>query len=172
MKIFLIGFMGAGKSTFGKKLAAAMGYGFFDLDQEFEKRSGGSAADFISSNGESAFREMESVCLKSAHWAENSVIATGGGTPCFFDNLEWMKKNGLTIYLNVPEGVLMQRLSASPGQRPILGNREGEELKQHISRLLAGRKSYYEQADLTINREDLSVDKAKQMIGKWVTKRD
>ena len=132
MKIFLLGFMGAGKSTFGKRLANALQYDFIDLDTEIAHQAGMSASAFISLKGENAFRELESTCLKSLKSPGNAVVATGGGTPCFFDNMDWMNKEGITIYINVPEGVLHQRLSMDAGARPLLENKQGEELKLHI----------------------------------------
>lgn len=99
MRIFLIGFMGCGKSTLGKKLATKLGYDFIDLDYQLEKQMGTSIGNYFAANGEEAFRKLESKTLKEFDYPINGVIATGGGTPCYFDNMDWMNSNGITIYM-------------------------------------------------------------------------
>lgn len=97
-RIFLIGFMGCGKTTLGRKLATRLGYTFYDLDHLLEEQAGMSVAEYFSSFGETAFRLAESEILKNTSYGENAVISTGGGLPCFFDNMDWMKAHGITLY--------------------------------------------------------------------------
>src|SRR5690349_8405249 len=106
MKIFLIGFMGCGKSTMGKKLAVKLGYDFIDLDHQIEKNLGTTITAYFAENGEEAFRKLESETLKNFDYPSNSIIATGGGAPCFFDNMDWMNANGLSIYIEMPAAAL------------------------------------------------------------------
>ena len=110
MKIFLLGFMGSGKSYVGKQLAERIGLDFIDLDHWIEEQEGESIAHIFKTKGEIAFREKERDALHEMAAKENLLIACGGGTPCFFDNMEWMKKRGVVVFLQVDEGVLFSRL--------------------------------------------------------------
>ncbi|MCX2485460.1 shikimate kinase [Pedobacter sp. MR2016-24] len=151
MKIFLIGFMGCGKSTLGKKLATKMGYHLIDLDQRIEEVTGDTVAAYFSANGEDAFRKLESETLKSSAYPENCIIATGGGTPCYFDNMEWMNNNGTTVYIDMPAAALAKRLEAGIAKRPLLQGLSGDELTAFISDKLQSRLSFYEQSKLIMN---------------------
>jgi shikimate kinase len=150
--IFLIGFMGSGKSTFGKKLANKLGTGFIDLDEvvvSANKVSG--IKELIEVKGMEAFREAESVALKSIS-AENGVVSTGGGTPCYFDNLEWMKARGVVVFLKVDEGIIFSRLKTTNlDERPLLKSLNDEELKNFIHQKLHERLPYYNQADFVFD---------------------
>ena len=100
MKIFLIGFMGAGKTTVGKKLAKKMNYTFTDTDQIIEKTYKTSISTLFENKGENKFREIERRTLLSIN-GENQIVSTGGGTPCYLNNMKWIKKNGISIYLKL-----------------------------------------------------------------------
>jgi len=154
MKIFLIGFMGCGKSTLGKKLALKLGYTFVDIDKEIERMVNMSISEYFQKNGEEAFRELESSALKTINLPENSVIATGGGAPCFFDNLQWMNANGTTIYLSLSPKALAKRLENGIEQRPVLQNLKGEQLEQFIAERLELREKFYKQAELIVKGID------------------
>ena len=93
--------MGSGKTTLGRKLAARLGYMFMDLDHVFEAQEEMTIGEYFAKHGENAFRELESEVLKSYKYPENDVIATGGGLPCFFDNMDWMNAHGRTIYIKL-----------------------------------------------------------------------
>ncbi|MBE7179186.1 MAG: shikimate kinase, partial [Mucilaginibacter polytrichastri] len=110
MKVFLIGFMGSGKTTAGKKLAAHLNRPFIDLDHVFERRYGSTIEAYFALYGEDAFRRAESELLKTTAYPDDAIISTGGGAPCFFDNIEWMNSQGLTIYIELPVKVLADRL--------------------------------------------------------------
>ena len=148
MKIFLLGFMGSGKSHVGKQLAERIGVDFIDLDHWIEEQEGESIAHIFKTKGEIAFRERERDALHEMAAKENMVIACGGGTPCFFDNMEWMNQQGITIYLETPVEILAQRLIPQQAQRPLLQNLNEPELQHFITLKLAERKPFYEQAQV------------------------
>jgi shikimate kinase len=153
MKYFLVGFMGCGKTTWSRKLAAKLGYEFIDLDHVLEEHV-----------GESAFRQMESDLLKHTEYPENVVISTGGGLPCFFDNMDWMNANGVTLYVKLSPKTLADRLESSKTIRPVLQGRKGDELVEFITGKLAERESFYLQAVHHVDGIDLSVEKLEDMI--------
>lgn len=164
MKIFLIGFMGSGKSTLGKKLALKLGYHFVDIDKVIEAEIKISIAEYFQKNGENAFRQLENSMMKSIDLPENVVVATGGGAPCFFDNLAWMNQNGVTLYLSLSPKALVKRLENGIGQRPVLQNLSGQELEEFISVRLKEREEYYQQAKLTIKGPDQTAEKVIEIL--------
>ena len=164
MKIFLIGFMGCGKSTLGKKLASRMGYEFIDLDHQIEREIGSTIASYFSAHGEAVFRSQESKTLKEFDYPENCVVATGGGTPCFFDNMKWINSNGLSIYIELPPVVLAQRLESGKDKRPLLKDLNGEALVAFIADKLAERSDYYQQCQFTISGISLTADALKSLL--------
>ncbi len=110
MPLFLIGYMGSGKSTLGRGIAAALGWSFIDTDKEIERREGLSVSEIFATLGEKAFRKMEHDLIASISPDEQAVVSTGGGAPCHFDNMERMNATGVTVYLKIPAGALVQRL--------------------------------------------------------------
>jgi len=159
MKIFIIGFMGCGKTTWGRKLAAHLGYDFIDLDHALEEKAGMSIAEYFSGFGEDAFRALESSTLKEYAYPENTVISTGGGLPCFFDNMQWMNANGQTLYIQLSPKTLAERLENARVPRPVLQGKKGDELVAFITEKLNERESYYEQATHIIDGINLSVER-------------
>jgi shikimate kinase len=148
MTIFLVGFMGAGKTTIGKKLAAKLGCEFVDLDAMIEKVEGMYIRDIINEKGEHYFREVESRTLQQLDLIEK-VISTGGGTPYYFDNMDWMKINGIAVYVELDEGVLYSRLRTTDLQnRPLLKDLDETGLKKFIHDKLEERGPYYYQAQI------------------------
>jgi len=166
--IYLTGFMGAGKTTAGKKLAAALGYNFVDLDALIEKETGHTISQLFE-KGIDKFREMESVILKKTGGYSNSVVATGGGTPCYYDNLIWMNKNGITIYLKLSAGSLFHRLAASKQKRPLLQGKSDVELMEFIMETLTDRENFYSRSKYVIKGEDLDVKVLLELIQKGET---
>lgn len=162
--IFLIGYMGSGKTTLGKKLAARLGYQFIDLDHAFEEQQGMSIAQFFSNHGEDIFRQKESALLKETHYPEKTIISTGGGLPCFFDNMAWMNANGYTVYIKLNAKVLASRLESGKEERPLLRDKQGDALIAFIDEKLTEREPYYGQAKLVVNDMNLSAEKLEQMI--------
>jgi shikimate kinase len=157
-RVFLIGYMGSGKTTVGKLLAEKLGYSFIDMDAHIEEKYFKSVSEIFAKLGEQEFRKLEKNCLCEIAEFENVVISTGGGTPCFFNNMEYMNAHGLTIYLKLSAKELANRLEHSrEGKRPLLADRKGEELIQFISEGLAWREPFYIQAGLSVNSEDENV---------------
>ena len=155
MKIYLIGFMGCGKSTVGKKLAAQYGYVFLDTDSLFEKKYQCSISDFLASHTQEEFRKREQdILLKTQSW-KNAVVATGGGTPCYEYNIEWMLSQGIVVYIEMPASALYIRLINSRKERPLLSNKEN--LQQEIETLLSQREPIYKKAHISISGIDIDV---------------
>ena len=152
-RIFLIGFMGAGKTTIGKALSAKMKCSFVDLDFFIERRYHKTIRQIFDEKGESAFREIEQKILREVAEFENVVISTGGGTPCFYQNMLFMNKNGLTVFLDVSTPELTKRISSNIGVRPMLKNYADNELTLFIEETVSRRRPYYEQAQLIFHTE-------------------
>ncbi|WP_221932403.1 shikimate kinase [Carboxylicivirga sp. M1479] len=157
-RIFLIGFMGSGKSTLGKRLKSELGWDFLDLDDYFEDRFNTSIKQYFAEFGEEAFRKAEQQMLAEVSHKEKVVIATGGGAPCYFDNMQVMNKSGLSIYIKLSINTLANRLSSAKQVRPLIIGKSGEELKEFISTKLAERESYYNQAQIIADGDVLGVD--------------
>jgi len=162
--IFLIGFMGSGKTTLGRKLASRMGYAFMDLDDILEAREGMTIAEYFSAFGEDAFRKSESDVLKHTQYPENAVVSTGGGLPCFFDNLQWMNAHGKTIYIKLAPKILADRLKNERVERPVLNGKQGGELVAFIEQKLAEREKFYNQAAIITDGLSLTADKVVQIL--------
>jgi shikimate kinase len=150
MRIYLVGFMGCGKSTTGRKLAKLTGLDFIDLDKYIEERSFKTIPLIFSEEGEKGFREKERRSLGEVSQFENVVIGTGGGTPCFFDNMEMMNRSGYTVYLAPEIETLADRILRSKTERPLVSGKTKEELIGYISDTLKVRAPFYEQAQLVI----------------------
>jgi shikimate kinase len=148
--VYIIGFMGSGKTTAGKKLAAVLGWSFIDLDKKIEEYSGKTIPDLFSQYGEEWFRNVEAEVLRSLKDKTNTVISTGGGTPCCDDNLDYMLKTGLTLYLKLTPGQLKSRLTDSKGIRPLIKGMNAEELLEFIENKLAIREKWYNRAEITV----------------------
>jgi len=144
--IFLIGFMGCGKTSLGRKLAAKLHYRFIDLDHIFEAQVGMTIAGYFSKFGEDAFRKLESEVLKQTKYPENAVVATGGGLPCFFDNMDWMNAHGKTVYIKLSPKTLANRLENERDKRPVLREHHGDDLVEFIAGKLTERDKFYTQA--------------------------
>ena len=158
MKIFLLGLPGSGKTTLGKELSELRRVDFVDLDLEIEKQAAKKIKEIFSDQGEDRFRELESAELKK--WCTSQggfVMATGGGTPCFFDNMEWIRKSGTSIFLDVPVRVLAERMKRTAlAERPLLGRVREEEVLDQIQRLRSERIHFYQRATITISGEGLT----------------
>lgn len=151
-RIFLIGYMGSGKTTVGRLLASKLGYGFIDMDLHIEEKQFKSVSQLFAEKGEDEFRLLEQQSLHEVAEFENVVISTGGGVPCFFDNMDYMNSHGLTVYLKLSPSQLAERLEASrAGKRPLLAGRKGDELLQFIVAGLAVREPFYKQATLSVS---------------------
>ena len=154
-RIFLIGYMGAGKTTLGKAFARAMGLTFVDLDWYIEERFHKTVSQLFAERGEEDFRELEKRMLHEVAEFENVVISTGGGTPCFFDNMEYMNSMGDPVFLDVDVNVLFRRLKVAKQQRPLLVQKNDEELMEFIVGALQKRMPFYTKAKHVFNAEKL-----------------
>ena len=155
VRIFLTGYMGAGKTTLGKAFARKMNVPFVDLDWYIEERFHKTVGELFTERGETGFRELERNMLHEVAEFENVVISTGGGAPCFFDNMEFMNRVGKTVFLDVHPDVLFRRLRIAKQQRPILQGKEDDELKAFIIRALEQRAPFYTQAQYIFNADEL-----------------
>ncbi len=154
-RVFVVGFMGCGKSTIGKLLAADLGFTFIDLDHEIELSQHTSISDLFTRYGEQKFREFEQKSLHTMRDKTKVVIACGGGTPCFFDNMPWMNEHGTTVFLNTSPEDLLLRLQSEQAHRPLIRDFDSSGLKQFIHQKLAERMPFYTQAKLQVlHRED------------------
>lgn len=165
MKIFLLGFMGTGKTYWGAKWAAQNNMDFFDLDAEIEKSADLTIPQIFEQKGEAFFREKEQEVLKQFGNRQNFILSTGGGTPCFFDNIEWMNANGITIYLDTPVSILRERLVLEKAHRPLIKSLNDSELEDFIKQRLLQRSPFYSQARVTVSTEfitDITFDEIKR----------
>jgi shikimate kinase len=167
MRVYLIGYMASGKTRMGQELSALTGYSFIDTDELFEERYRISILDFFERYNEDAFRKMEKDLLLETLNHKDAIIATGGGTPCFFDNMELIKRNGISIYLKMGLTSLVDRLSVVRKKRPLLKNKTTTELESFISTQLAERELFYNQADFTVNAGIITANDIIRLISTW-----
>jgi shikimate kinase len=147
--------MGSGKTSMGIKLAENLGLTFVDMDHHIEEKYHKTVSQIFAESGQDAFRKLEQNCLHEVAEFENCVIATGGGAPCFFDNMEFMNTHGLTVYLNLSAEQLATRLELSrAGKRPLIANKQGNELRQFIAEGLSAREAFYKQAKVSVSGSD------------------
>jgi shikimate kinase len=151
--IFLIGFMGSGKSTVGALLAERLNLPFLDSDKEIEQKAGKSISEIFSQDGEAAFREMEMNFLQELKSMESSVVAAGGGLPTIKNALQLMHESGLVIYLNTSLLTLIKRLKEEKEQRPLLKDLSDTEFHPFVEDLLSRRVHFYKQAKLIMPNE-------------------
>ena len=144
MKYFIVGYMASGKSTFGKELAKDKGLPFLDLDESVEFREGRSISEIFAKEGEEYFWKREREILHEiCNEADEFVLATGGGTPCFFDNMDYMNQAGTTVFLNTSPLVIVDRLKRQRADRPLLAMYSDDELEFFVREHLESRLSFY-----------------------------
>lgn len=148
--------MGCGKSKLGKGLATKISQPFIDLDDMVEAKYQMSIPELFAIYGENGFREREKEVLQNSAVANDVIIATGGGAPCFFDNMKWMNKNGLTVFIDSPIKVLADRLINARVERPLVKGKSYEELVEFIEMKLKERRPFYEQAHVILKGVDLN----------------
>lgn len=156
MLLFLIGYMGCGKSSIGRPLAKRLGLKFVDMDAEIERRCGVSVQQFFADRGEEAFRRLERELLRELISAEDTVVATGGGVPCFFDNMELMNGAGVTVYFKLAPEKLAARLEHGKAKRPLLRGKSQRELVEYIRENLERREPFYSRARLIVACDSMS----------------
>ncbi len=154
-RIYLIGYMGVGKSTIGKRLSKLLNLSFIDLDILIESKYHKSISDIFKDYGEDGFREIERKSLQEVSEIEDVVIATGGGTPCFFDNMELMNSTGITVYVKAEPKDLVEQLQISKRKRPLIANKTADSLLPFITNHLNEREVFYTKADIIFNVKKL-----------------
>lgn len=150
-RIILVGYMGSGKTTVGRQLAMALGLSFYDLDWYIEMRYHRTVAQIFAERGEDGFREIERNMLHEVAEFEDIVLSCGGGTPCFFDNMEYLNQMGETVYLQAAPEVLAMHLKMGKVERPLIKGKTDEELIQYICESLKTREPFYTKAKHTLD---------------------
>lgn len=164
MRVYLIGYMAAGKSRLGRDLADYTGLAFTDLDDVFEERFRISIVDFFAKYNEDTFRKLEREILHESAELEDCIIATGGGTPCFFDNMQFIKQHGTSLYIRMNSGRLSARLKTIRRKRPLLSDLPPDDLEPFIQQQLQDREHFYLQADYILEGPDVSPETVVAMV--------
>ena len=171
--IFLIGYMGAGKSVIGKSLSKNNGFNFYDLDKYIEEKEGKKISELFNDNNEVFFRKIENSYLKEiSQIRENKIISTGGGTPCFQNNFEIINElpNSISVYLKANVDTLLYRLKDSIEKRPLISHLKNPiELKEFITKHLFERSFYYEKSKVTVKTDDIDINAVVKLISQLLT---
>ena len=164
--IFLVGFMGAGKTTLAKKLASKLGYQWIDTDQEIEKKEGVKVSEIFEVRGEAYFRALEKQLIDELIPSENRIVATGGGLPCFNNIMETLNQLGTTIYLERTPKELFQRVKQATNSRPLIAHKSDEELLEYIETTMEKRREIYLQSNIIADRFSQTPEKIIALIQK------
>ena len=172
-RIILIGYMGAGKTTIGKALSKELGIIFYDLDWYIESRMRKTVSEIFAERGEEGFRKIEYNMLHEVAEFEDVIISCGGGTPCFFDNMDYLNQQGQVVYLKAEPEVLYKHLQMAKVERPLLKGKSKEELLKFIKEQLEKREPFYTKAHYTLDvslmdnydKIKISVEKIKELLG-------
>ncbi len=156
--LFLTGFMGCGKSYWGSRWATVLNCPFIELDAAIEKAAGQKITQIFELSGETFFRELEALVLRQQVNTITQIVSAGGGTPCFLNNMNWMNANGTTVYLKASPALLAERLQHETEQRPLVTGLSGAALRNFITKKLAERERFYEQAAVTLDVATLTDD--------------
>ncbi len=169
-RIYLVGYMGSGKSTIGKALAKDLGFSFIDLDSYIERRYLKKISEIFEEHGEDGFRKKENCLLREISDLERVVISTGGGAACFYDNMDLMNKTGVSVYLRLSLDTLVERLKCAKAMRPLIQSKTDEELPGFIQQMLDIREPFYNQATYIVdnNTDDptIAVKKIEELLKK------
>ena len=157
-RIYLVGYMGAGKTTTARRLAHRLGWEVVDTDALFEEKYKISVNDFFNKYDEPLYRKLESAVLKETETLEKVVVSTGGGTACYFDNMDWMNSHGLTVFMRISPEAAVDRVIHSRHKRPLVEGKSEAELAEFVNKHYASRMPFYEQAKITIKAEDLDLE--------------
>lgn len=171
-RIILIGYMGSGKTTVGRALAKDVGLSFYDLDWYIESRMRKKVSDIFAERGEAGFREIERNMLHEVAEFEDVIISCGGGTPCFFDNIDYLNQQGQVVWLRCEPEVLRKHLLMGKGDRPLLKGKSPEELIDYIREQLAYREQFYSKARYVLDvslmdnfdKISITVEKLKELL--------
>ncbi|MET3880111.1 MULTISPECIES: shikimate kinase [Chitinophaga] len=158
MKIYLLGFMGAGKSYWGKQLADHWQLPYYDLDEVIVEAEEMAIADIFATKGEDYFREKESQLLRELSKQDNFLISCGGGTPCFQENMDFMNEHGTTVWINPSVETMVERLQRKKSKRPLIADLEDEDLVGFVEKKMAERLPFYQQSRHIITSDNISLD--------------
>jgi len=156
-RIYLVGYMGVGKSTIARKLSAQLNWDVLDLDHVFETRYKISIPDFFKRYDEALFRKLERSLLQETESFERTIISTGGGTPCYYDNMDWMNSNGLTVYLSMSAAGLTNRLIHAKKKRPVIIGKTEQNLRAFVKKHLQQRAIFYSQSAIHFEAESADI---------------
>lgn len=165
-RIYLIGFMGSGKSTVGKRLALRLKYSFVDMDKAIEGKSGMPVRKIFEEKGEDEFRRMEHNLVLETVKMNNVVVSTGGGVPCFFDNMDIINRSGISIYLKMTSEDLLKRLKGSKYERPLIRDFSTDEMADYIREKLREREPYYLKSKYIIDGKDPDITEIIKLVTK------
>lgn len=163
MIIYLTGFMGSGKSHWGKIWAEELGYHFVDMDELIEEELGMNVQEIFATKGEEFFRQKEADLLRSIT-NKKLIVATGGGVPAYHQNMEWMNRHGLTVYIQAKPETILERLKGETGERPLFNNVPEDNKPQFIKEKLEERQPYYKMAQVHLHGEKLSPESLASFI--------
>ena len=163
-RIYLVGYMGAGKTTAARRLAQRLGWDVADTDALFEEKYKISVCDFFNKYDEALYRKLEAEVLKATESLENTVISTGGGTACYFDNMDWMNQHGLTVFLRISPQAAVDRVLHSRHKRPLAIGKSEDELTEFVSKHYTSRMPFYEKAQIMVKSEDLDMDSLTERV--------
>ncbi|MBK9543097.1 MAG: shikimate kinase [Bacteroidetes bacterium] len=164
MNIFLIGYMGSGKSKTGEALSKVLQYRFLDTDNIIEEQTGKRISDIFQAPGPEEFRLMEKNVIRSIGTKDDQVISTGGGLPCYFENMDWMNANGLTIYLEANAGLLFHRLVRNRAGRPLIEKISDVDLMEQIQNHLIDRIPFYQMAQIKVSAASLDIKSLTEQV--------
>jgi len=165
-RIYFIGYMGSGKSTVGKRLALKLKYSFVDMDRLIEEEAGVTVRKIFEEKGEDEFRRLEHKAVLKTTKMNNVVVSTGGGAPCFFDNMNIINRNGISIYLKMTSEDLLKRLKGSKFERPLIRDLSNDELADYIKEKLREREPYYLKSKYIIDGKDPDISKITKLVTK------
>lgn len=153
-KLYLVGLPASGKTTTAKWLAQKLNWSFLDLDAQIVSKTGLDIATYFNEKGEEAFREIEAMCLRETAKLEHVVIGCGGGTAAHHGNMEWMKSQGLTVFLNTSFDVLVHRIAQNDAERPMFKGYNEAEILQKLEEIAEKRRIYYGSAKIIWNKSE------------------
>jgi len=164
MRIFLIGYMGCGKSTLGRGLASELKLTFIDLDSFLEEKYFRTIPQIFAEEGEDSFRRKERKVLEEVSAFDDVIIATGGGAPCFFDNMDLMNSSGFCIFLDVDTESLVDRLMSAKTERPLIKGKSASELSLFIENMMQKRRHFYEKARYILKGNEISSEQVAELL--------
>ena len=164
MNVVLVGFMGVGKTTIGTKLAKILHYNFIDIDAFIQEEQNTSISEIFNLYGENYFRKIEQKALHQVLNLDNYVIATGGGTPCFYNNIDLINKKAESIYVSMPAKAIYSRLINAKTSRPLVKNKSENDLLQYIETTLSYREKFYNKCKIHVNALSLNINELSQQI--------